>query len=179
MHRVARQLLEVVAETFNVAHVGAANADGVGRDVLSANEVGRNAAADGIKVLSTRVVASKNVGTLVEAVSEGHHRDVDEVFGDACTGEAVETRVDGMVEDGAVLHGETVDETFEVRFGGLVQEAERHGVEVTVEPDDAEIKAFFCWCVVFGLRLSATAERGEHNGKRHGCHGDEVSFHIR
>ena len=84
-----------------------------------------------------------------------------------------------MVKDGAVLHRKTIDEAREVRFRILVQEAERHGVEVAVEPDDAEIKAFFCWCVVFGLRLSATAEGGEHDGKRHGCHGDEMSFHIR
>lgn len=75
-----------------------------------------------------------------------------------------------MIEDGAVLHREAIDEVLEVVFRVLVEQAEWHGVKVTVEPDDAEIEAFLGRCVVLCLGFSAATEGGEGYSKCQYCH---------
>ena len=107
---------------------------------------------------------------MVEAIGESHHGDVGEVLWNLGVSQAVEACVDGMVEDGAVLHGQLVDKFLKVGFGVLVKQAERHGVEFAVEPHDAEIKTFLGWCVVFSLGFSATGECGECDNKCQNCH---------
>ena len=83
-----------------------------------------------------------------------------------------------MIEDGAVLHGKAINEALEVMLRVLVEQTKRHGVKLLIESDDAQIKAFFGGRVVFGMRFSATAEGGQHNGERQNCHCDEVFLHI-
>ena len=168
---VARQLLEVVAEALDVADVGAAHADGVGRDVGPADEFVVDSGIDGSQIFATRVIAfGEHIGALVEAVGEGHHRDVDKILRDLGGGQAVEACVNGMVEDGAVLHGQAVHEIYEVVFCVLVQQPEGHSVEVAVEPDDAEIKAFLGRGVVLSLGFSATGESGKGHDKGQHSH---------
>ena len=124
------------------------------------------------------VVTAQDVGALVEAVGEGHHRDVDEVFRHFGLREAGEARIDSMVKDGAVLHGQAVNEVFKSVFGVLIKKPQRHGVKLIVESDDTEIEAFLCRSVVFSLGLSATAESGEHDGKCQCQHGNKMLFHV-
>ena len=121
MCRVARKLVEVVAEVVHIDHVRATHADGIGRNVVSADEFVHNPRIDRREVFAARIEVGKRDGALVEAVGEGHHRDVDEVLRHLGFGQAVEARVDGVIEDGAVLHDETVDEALEVMLGLLVE----------------------------------------------------------
>ena len=107
---------------------------------------------------------------MVEAVGESHHRDVDEVLRDLGGSQAVEARVDGVVEDGAVLHRQSVNEVHEVALGVLVEQSKRHGVKFLVETDDAQIEAFLGRGVVFGLGLSAACEGGEGDNECHNGH---------
>ena len=58
----------------------------------------------------------------------------------------------------------------EVVFRVLVEQAERHGVELAVEADNTEIKAFLGGSVVFSDGLSATGESGEHDDECQNCY---------
>ena len=138
--------------------------------MVASNEFMVDSSIDGSQIFASRVIAVRqDVGALVEAVGEGHHGNIDEALWYFGRGQAVETRVDGMIKNGAVLHGEAVDKVLKIVLGILVEQAERHGVKITVEPHDAEIKAFLGWSVVFSLGFSATGEGGERDNKcQHG-----------
>ena len=130
-----------------------------------------DSSVDRSQVFAARVVVlGEHIRTLVEAIGEGHHRNVDEVLRNLGGGQAVEARVDGMVKDGAVLHRKAVDKVLEVVLRVLVEQAKWHGVELAVETHDAEIKAFLGWSGVLGLGFSATGEGGEHDGKCQNCY---------
>ena len=76
------------------------------------------------------------------------------------------------------LAGQAIDIFNEVVFCALVQETQRHGVELVVETDDAQIKAFLGGSVVFRLGFSATGEGRQHDDKGQCCQNDGVFLHI-
>ena len=171
MDGVARQFVQTVTETLDVAHIRTTHADGIGRNVGTTNEFVVDSRIDGGQVFAARVVVfGKHIRTLVEAIGEGHHGDIDEVFRDFGCGQTVEARVDRMVEDGTVLHRKPVNKIFKVMLRILVEQAERHGVKLAVEAYNAQIKAFLGWGGVFCFGLSATGEGGEGDNKCQNSH---------
>ena len=124
------------------------------------------------------MVVRQSQRSLIKAVSEGHDGCIDEVFWHFGLGETVEARVDGVVEDGAVLHRKSVNKILKVVFCVLVQESKRHSVKVGVEPNDAQVKSFRGWGFVFWFLFLAASEGGQHDDERQGRHRENVLLHI-